>query len=208
MVGQLVILMAVVAAHVLGHQSILVIEQQPISKALQGEFAGGILTGNGVAIGIDPDAELTVDPDGFDHRRLIGQGMQWLELFLREEFLGSFMSLAMDPHIGHRIQPMACGRVDGLKIRQFQSVEEVLLYISYTVFGAPFFLRLADTASPDGKTVMVGKIQVTRMERNGVGTAVEHGHLAVIDPDLAYDSAEVFKSVLVSTQKVLQRLGQ
>ena len=64
MVGQLVILVAVVAAHMLGYELFLVIDQKPVGKPFQGELARRILTRDRVTVAIDQDAELTIDPDG------------------------------------------------------------------------------------------------------------------------------------------------
>ena len=105
-VGQLVILVAVVAAHMLGHQLVLVINQEPVGEAFQGELAGGILAGNRVTVAVHLDAELAVDPDGFQDGRFVRQRMQGLELFLGEEFLGRLVGLAVDPDVGHRVEPM------------------------------------------------------------------------------------------------------
>ena len=85
--------------------------------------------------------------------------MQGVELFLGEEFLGRFLGLAVNPDIGHCVQPIARGRIDGLKIRQWQAVEEVLLYITHAILDASFFLGLGWATGPDFKAVMVGKIR-------------------------------------------------
>jgi hypothetical protein len=87
--------------------------------------------------------------------------MEGFELFLGEKFLGRFLGLAVNPDIGHRVQPIARRRIDGLKIRQWQAMEEVLLYISHAILHASFFLGLGWATGPDLKAVMVGKIQIT-----------------------------------------------
>ena len=81
-VGQLVILVAVVTAHMLGHQLVLVIDQEPVGVAFQGQRAGGILAGNRIAVAIDLETELAVDPDRFRDGGLVWQRMQGTELFL------------------------------------------------------------------------------------------------------------------------------
>jgi hypothetical protein len=46
MVGQLVVLIAVVTAHMLGDQLLLLINQEPVGEPFQGELAGRILAGD------------------------------------------------------------------------------------------------------------------------------------------------------------------
>src|ERR1019366_835808 len=144
----------------------------------------GVAAGNRIAVAVDFDAELTVDPDSFQDRRLIRQRMQGLELFLSEEFLGRFVGLAVNPNIGHRVQPIARGRIDQGKIRQLQTVEEVLFDVAHAVFNAAFFLGLPDATGPELEAVMVGKIQVTRVEDYRAGRSAQDGDLGIVDPDL------------------------
>ena len=81
-VGQLVILVAVVAAHMLGHQLLPVINQEPVGMPLEGELARGVLAGNRVAVAVHFNAELAVDSDGVYHRRFVRYRVQGVELFL------------------------------------------------------------------------------------------------------------------------------
>ena len=124
--------------------------------------------------------------------------MQGVELFLGEEFLGRFLGLPVNPDIGHHVQPIARRRIDGLKIRQWQAVEKVLLYITHAIFHASFFLGLGWATGPDFKAMMVGKIQVTRVERDQAGCPAQDSDLTVIDPYLPHHTAEVFQGVLVA----------
>jgi len=164
-VGQLVILVAVVAAHRLGYELFLVINQEPVGKPFQGELARRILTRDRVTVAIDLDAELTVDPDGVRDGRLVRQRMQGLELFLAEEFLGRISGLPVNPHIGYRIEPIARRRIDGLKIRQLQTVEKVLFDIAHAVFDASFFLGLADAASNLARNLPYGDQRLLELAR-------------------------------------------
>ena len=135
-IRQLVILVAVVAAHMLGHELVLVIDQKPVGEPLQDEFVGGVLAGDRITITLYFDTELAADPDAFDDRRFVGQRIQGPELFLREEFLRCFLGLAVNSDIGNCFEPIMRRGIDDLKVRQFQAVEEVLFHIGDAVFHA------------------------------------------------------------------------
>jgi hypothetical protein len=53
MIGQLVILVAIITADMFGYQIHPVIDQEPVGKPFQGEFAGGMLARNRVRVSVD-----------------------------------------------------------------------------------------------------------------------------------------------------------
>src|SRR5258708_36455292 len=95
MVWQFVVLVAVIAADMFSDQLFLVIDQQAVRPPLQGESAGSILAGDGVAVAIDPEAKLAVHPYGVHDGGLIRDWMEGLELFLEEKLLRDFLRLAV-----------------------------------------------------------------------------------------------------------------
>jgi hypothetical protein len=73
--------------------------------------------------------------------------------------------------------------------RQFQAAEEVLLYKLYAILDAPFFIALSDAASTDFEAVMVGEVQIARVElwRLANGMAYDR-RFAVVDHDALGDT--------------------
>ena len=59
--------------------------------------------------------------------------------FQREEFDRFFVRLAVNPNVGDRVQPLTRGGIEYIQaMRQYQSVEEIFLYVPDTGFHAPF----------------------------------------------------------------------
>jgi hypothetical protein len=77
-------------------------------------------------------------------------------------------------------------------------VKEVLLYITHAILHASFFLGLGWATGPDFKAMMVGKIQVSRVERDQAGCPAQDGDLTVIDPDLPHHPVKILEGVLVA----------
>ena len=118
-----------------------VIDQEPVGKPFQGEFAGGILARNRVSVSVDFNAELAVHAGRLNDGRFISQGMERFELFLGKELPWDLLCLPVDPDIGNRIKPVSGRRIDDFKIGKFQAVKKVLFHIAHAVFHAPFFMR-------------------------------------------------------------------
>jgi len=134
--------------------------------------------------------------------------MQWFEFFLGKEFVRFFLSLSMNPDIGHGLQPMAGGGIDDFVIGKFQALQKVLFYITDGVLHAAFFMWFFDSTGPDLKAVMIGKIQVARIEDNRIGGPAQHRHFAVIDPYLIGNPSKIFEGMLMAGKEVFHGLCQ
>jgi hypothetical protein len=77
----------------------------------------------------------------------------------------------MNANIGHGVQPGARGGIDRLIIRELQPMQEVFLHIADAAFDPPFLLRLTRATGADLKTMVLGKIQIAWIERDGNGRA-------------------------------------
>src|SRR5580700_170124 len=94
-------------------------------------------------------------------------------------------------------------------MRQYQSVEEIFLYVPDTGFDATFFIGSSHGTSPWLEAVVCCKVQVSRMkERPFSSRMVEHSGLRIVDENFGRDSANKLQSVLVSGQEVLCRFAQ
>ena len=107
MIGQFVILVAIITADMFGYQVHSVINQKSVGQPFQGEFAGGILARNRVSVSVDFDAELVVHAGRLNDGRFISQGVEGFELFLGKELRWDFLCLPVNPDIGNRIKPAA-----------------------------------------------------------------------------------------------------
>src|SRR4029079_7934496 len=110
-----------------------------------------------------------------------GDGCE-LELFGREQLHGCFMRLTVNADIGDGLQPMANRRIEGWPRRQFQTTKEVLFDVFDCILDAPFFIALAHTAGPHFEAIMVGEVQVTRVDLSWLPQRMtQDGRFAVID---------------------------
>jgi hypothetical protein len=62
--------------------------------------------------------------------------------------------------IGYRIQPVLNQRTHDFKIRDIQTIEQILFDIPHGIFNDPFFIAFAHVAGNDFKPVIIGKIHV------------------------------------------------
>ena len=60
--------------------------------------------------------------------------------FQREEIDRLFVRLAVNPNVGDRVQPLTRGAIECIQaMRQYQSVEEIFLYVPDTGFDTPYW---------------------------------------------------------------------
>src|SRR5271169_6779629 len=94
-------------------------------------------------------------------------------------------------------------------MRQYQSVEEIFLYVPDTGFDTAFFVWPSHVTSTWLEAVVCCKVQVPRMkERPFSSRMLEHCGLRIVDEDFGRNSAKKLQSVLVSGQDVLCRFAQ
>jgi hypothetical protein len=61
-----------------------------------------------------------------------------------------FVRLAVNPNVGDRVQPLTRGGIEYIQaMRQYQSVEEIFLYVPDTGFDAPWSSKV-DGVNYDG----------------------------------------------------------
>ena len=82
-------------------------------------------------------------------------------LFLGKTFDGTLMGFPMKAHIGHCLQPMLGGWIQGGEGTEFQAVEEVFLHLAYAVFHPSLFIGLAHPAGSHRKTEVLGQCSTT-----------------------------------------------
>ena len=210
MIRILDVLVAVIAARMAGDQLVVMIEADPVGIGFQRQLSAGILGRHRVAVGIERHAELARCPDlgdGGDVEAVMGQRVEIGPLIF-ETHNRLLAGLAVDAHVGHRVEPVPGCRMNRGKIGDIQSGQQVLFDIADTVFHTPFFVALAHIAGRDGKTVMSGKVQVFGVEhRRRSHNALEHGTFKIVDHDSLGNPAEELKGVLMTSQKMLHGLG-
>src|ERR1700737_697050 len=92
---------------------------------------------------------------------------------------------------------------------QFQSVEEILLYVPDTGFDAAFFVWPSHVTSAWLEAVVCCKVEVPRMkERLFAAGMLQHGGLGIVDEHFKWNTAEEFEGVLMSAQEVFGSLTE
>ncbi len=100
-------------------------------------------------------------------------------------------------------------RIERRPGRQFQAAQEVLLDELDAVLDAPFFIGFLHAAGADFEAVMVGEVQVTRVELGRLAQwMTQDGRLTVVDHDAFGQARKKLESVLVTTEEVLLALTQ
>ena len=64
----------------------------------------------------------------------------------------------MQADIGHRIEPVPRGGIEGAEVGDLQPREEVLFHVPDAIFHAAFFIALADIAWGKGTAVVPSKV--------------------------------------------------
>src|SRR5215469_17849117 len=82
----------------------------------------------------------------------------------------SLLCLAVDAHVGDRIEPDLCGGVDGGEFGELEAVEEILFDVAHARLDASFFVRPCNIAGCDGEAVVACKVQITRIEHRATPT--------------------------------------
>jgi hypothetical protein len=164
---------------------------------------------NGVAIGLPDHAKPAVDPQGAHHSGVIGQGRSGCELGLLfgEQVQRRFMRLAVETDIGNGLQPMTACWIKGRPGRQFQAAQEVLFDVFHAALHAPFLIALFHAAGSDPKAVVIGEVQVTRIDLSGLakGVAQDRG-FTVVNHDTVGHASKEGERVLMTLEEVLLAL--
>jgi hypothetical protein len=118
--------------------------------------------------------------------------------------------LAVNPNVGDRVQPLTRGGIECIQaMRQYQSVEEIFLYVPDTGFDAPFFIWSSHGTSPWLEAVVCCKVQVARMkERLFAAGMQQHSRLGIIDNYLEWNTAQELEGILMGAQEVFGRLAE
>ena len=74
------------------------------------------------------------------------------------------MGLAVDAHVGHGIEPVACGRIQCPEVGDVESGEEVFLHVTDAGLDAALLVSGADVARCDLEAVMAGEVGVAGIE--------------------------------------------
>ena len=60
------------------------------------------------------------------------------------------MRLAVNPNVGDRVQPLTRGGIECIQaMRQYQSVEEIFLYVPYTGFDENYALQIVEVSAQE-----------------------------------------------------------
>lgn len=180
MIGVLDILVTVVAAGMAGDELLLMVQAQVLRIELEGQRRPGIFGRDRVGVGLHRHPELAVGPGRPDDSQVIGKQRQGFEagLFLLEQFDGLPPGAAVQANIGHRVQPLAGGRVDQCEVVQFQAGQKILLDVADGVFHAALLVRLAHATGGYAEAEVVGEVLVPRIEdRRFADGPPQHGGL-------------------------------
>ena len=110
--------------------------------------------------------------------------------------------------IGDVVEPVNCRRIDGLEVTGIESCQEVFLYVAHRIFDDTLLITFANAARNDGKAVVIGKIQVLRIENRSLsGYSFQYSRFEIIDHDPRGDTSKVLQGALVTAEKMFHGLG-
>ena len=93
-------------------------------------------------------------------------------LFCLETFRRSLVGLAMEAYIGGGVGPNARGGIHGGEIRPLEPVQEILLDVAHAPLDPALLVAFPDTTGDDGKAVVMGEVQVPRVEHRRLADKV------------------------------------
>ena len=130
--------------------------------------------------------------------------------FQREEFDGLLVRLAVNPNVGDRVHPLTRGAIECIQaMRQYQSVEEIFLYVPDTRFDTAFFVWPSHGTSTWLEGVVCCKVQVARLkERLFPAGMLQHSRRGIVDEHLEWNTAQELEGILMGAQEVFGRLAQ
>ena len=155
------------AAQVLGHQHGVGVEAQPVAGALQGQERAGVLGWERVAVGLEGDAAAArgAHASGLDGRIRLGMRGQELRALGGEGVEGTQAGLGVDAHVGHAVQPQACGGGELGEGVELAAAQEALLHVRDGVFHDALGLRMRGSAGLDLETVVTGEVEVLGVKK-------------------------------------------
>ena len=178
------VLVAVHAAGMACEQLVAVVDADPIGIGLERQAQTRVARGHRVVIAVERDAELL----GRAHRahpRQIESGRierQQMRAFLLEVLDRSLVGLAVNAHVGHRVDPEGSRRLQRGEVGQRQAGQQVLLDVADGVLDASLLIAGAHVARRDREAPVPGEGQVLRVQYRGrADQALQDGRLQVVD---------------------------
>ena len=210
MVGVLEVPVPVVAARMPGDEPVVAVDADPVGVGLQHQALGGMLGGHRVAVGLEGDAEAVRGAHGMHVAEVVDrlrQRPQQVPL-LFEQVHGAAAGLAVDAHVGHRVEPLAGDRVEVAEVGDLEAGQQVLLDVAHAGLDAPLLVPGADVAGGDLEPVVAGEVDMAGIEhRRLAAQAAQHRGLEVVDHDpRRHPAAERLEGVHVAAEEVLEGL--
>ena len=177
-VGVFDVLVPTIVASVAGDELVVEVDANPVRIGFDRQSTVSIADGDGIMIGVHCDAELARSNTGEGACDVIGVWVKRPEMrsFLQQQIDGSLLCLAVDAHVGDGIEPDLCGGLDGSELGQLEAVEEILFDVANAGFDASLLVGACNIAGFDGKAMMAGKVQISRIEHRGdADEALQHG---------------------------------
>src|SRR5262249_28579101 len=158
--------MPAIVAWVAGDELVIEVDADAVRIGFDRQFAVRIADRDGIMIGVRGDAELARSNTRERACDIIGG---WVEGPERRSLLdqpidGALMRLTVNAHVGDGVEPELCGGLDGGEFGQLEAVEEVLFDIANPGFDAPLLIATGNVAGLNGKAMVAGEIEVTRVE--------------------------------------------
>ena len=210
MVGVFEVAMSIVTAGVAGDELVLMVKTEAVGIGLERQGLSGQVGRDGVAVGIEGDAELP----GGAHLRDRGdvEGVQGerpqVGLFTVPKLDGRCAGFAVDADIGDGVEPVLGGGGEHAEVGDVEAVQEILFHVAHGVFDPSLFVTLADVTRHDAKAHVRSKVLVLGIEHGRLARqALEDGGLEIVDHDGLDPAAKGVKGVLVTGEEVLHGLG-
>src|SRR5215472_9592080 len=126
---------------------------------------------------------------------------------LHQQIDGALLRLTVNAYVGDGVKPELCGGLDGGEFGQLEAVEEILFDIAHAGFDAPLLIATSNVARFNGKAMVAGEIEVTRIEhRCDAGQALQDCRFKIVDQNFGRHTAKRREGVFVAGEKMLHRL--
>src|SRR5262249_18260154 len=203
------VLVAGIAARMAGDELGIEVDADAVGVSFDGQSPVRVSGGDGVAVGIEGDAELARGARGCRAGGGVAGlgGRRQMGVLPRGQIDGTPRRLAVDAHVGGCVEPDLGGCLDGIELGELQAPQEVLLDVAYSRLDAALLVAAGDVAGRDGKAVVAGKVGVARVEhRRDAGEALQHGGFKIIDHYFCRDAAKRRERMLVTAEEMLHGL--
>jgi hypothetical protein len=178
-------------------------------SGLEGEFLAGELGRDGVAVGLEVNAEGHGGLDGNDDGGVVGIRRERKEqgsLFLKE-VNGSFVGGAVKTDVRHAVSPLESSGVDLVEVAEFAAHEESILDVTDPGLDSALFVRRSLPTKCWFEGIESGERHKAWVETDLIARSLKHDALEIVVEDLGGVAAEKPKSVLVAAQKFFESLA-